>query len=116
MKVDDGWHRRQAVAIASTLPEDINDARKILQLSMELAEGFLSGGALSEGSALGGSVEANQPAQHRPMSPTATKLWLAAALVLSIIIPSPIFQGNSIFVSHANAAAPDCAQAGVPPG
>jgi hypothetical protein len=41
---NDAWHRRQAVAIASTLPEDISDARTILRLTMELLDGFLSGG------------------------------------------------------------------------
>jgi hypothetical protein len=46
MLVSDAWHRRQAVAIASTLPEDISDARIILQLTMELLEGFLSEGKL----------------------------------------------------------------------
>lgn len=40
----DAWHRRQAVAIASTLPEDISDARIILRLTMELLDGFLSEG------------------------------------------------------------------------
>ena len=46
MKVADGWHRRQAVAIASTLPEEIEDARLILQLAMELLEGFMTGGCV----------------------------------------------------------------------
>jgi hypothetical protein len=101
MTVDDGWHRRQAVAIASTLPDDINDARKILQLSMKLLDGFLSEGA-KPGS--GGAVEANRPPQPQSgISSRATKLWLCAALVLSIVIPSPIFQGNSIFATPAKA-------------
>lgn len=43
MLVSDGWHRRQAVAIASTLPEDMNDARTILLLTIELLDSFLSG-------------------------------------------------------------------------
>ena len=44
MLTSDAWHRRQAVAIASTLPEDISDARIILRLTKELLEGFLSEG------------------------------------------------------------------------
>jgi hypothetical protein len=43
-RVSDAWHRRQAVAVASTLPEDIEDARIILQLAMELLDGFLADG------------------------------------------------------------------------
>lgn len=46
MKVADGWHRRQAVAIASTLPEDIEDAKMILRLTVELLDGFMSEGAV----------------------------------------------------------------------
>jgi hypothetical protein len=42
MLLSDAWHRRQAVAIASTLPDDTADARIILRLTMELLEGFLS--------------------------------------------------------------------------
>lgn len=44
MLTSDAWHRRQAVAIASTLPEDTTDARIILRLTMELLDGFLSEG------------------------------------------------------------------------
>jgi len=44
MLISDAWHRRQAVAIASTLPEDTADAKIILLLTMELLEGFLSDG------------------------------------------------------------------------
>lgn len=44
MLMSDAWHRRQAVAIASTLPEDVADARIILRLAMELLDGFLSEG------------------------------------------------------------------------
>ena len=44
MLLSDAWHRRQAVAIASTLPEDTADAKIILLLTMELLEGFLSDG------------------------------------------------------------------------
>ena len=44
MLMSDAWHRRQAVAIASTLPEDAADARIILKLAMELLDGFLSEG------------------------------------------------------------------------
>jgi hypothetical protein len=46
MPNSDNWHRRQAVAIASTLPEDLSDARIILQLTMELLDGFLAEGKL----------------------------------------------------------------------
>jgi hypothetical protein len=42
MPMTDNWHRRQAVAIASTLPEDTADAKIILRLTMELLDGFLS--------------------------------------------------------------------------
>ena len=38
------FRRRQAVAIASTLPDDIEDARTILRLAIELVDGFLSEG------------------------------------------------------------------------
>jgi hypothetical protein len=38
------FRRRQAVAIASTLPDDIDDARMILRLAIELVDGFLSEG------------------------------------------------------------------------
>lgn len=38
------FRRRQAVAIASTLPDDIEDARMILRLAIELVDGFLSEG------------------------------------------------------------------------
>jgi hypothetical protein len=100
MTVDDGWHRRQAVAIASTLPDDIDDARKILQLSMKLLDGFLSEGS-KPGSV--GAVEADQPPQPQSGMLRTTKLWLCAALVLAIVVPSPIFQGNSIFASAAKA-------------
>jgi hypothetical protein len=46
LRIGDAWHRRQAVAIASTLPEDVSDAKIILRLTMELLDGFLSGGEL----------------------------------------------------------------------
>ncbi len=51
MLLSDAWHRRQAVAIASTLPEDISDARIILQLTMELLDGFLGGGGFTKAGA-----------------------------------------------------------------
>lgn len=44
MLTSDAWHRRQAVALATMLPEDITDARIILRLTMELLDGFLSDG------------------------------------------------------------------------
>lgn len=100
MTINDGWHRRQAVAIASTLPEDINDARKVLHLSMKLLDGFLSDGSKPD---LGEDAAANQQPDPRPGMSRTTKLWICAAIVLSIVVPSPIFQGNSIF-SSANAA------------
>jgi len=37
------WHRRHAMMLASQLPEGTADALIILQLTTELAEGFLSG-------------------------------------------------------------------------
>ena len=42
------FRRRQALAIASTLPDDIEQARMILQLAIELVDGFLSGGLKRE--------------------------------------------------------------------
>ncbi len=44
MLLSDAWHRRQAVAIASTLPDDLSDAKLILRLTIELVEGFLADG------------------------------------------------------------------------
>lgn len=36
------WHRRQAMMLASQLPEDIADARLVVQAVMELLETFLA--------------------------------------------------------------------------
>jgi len=36
------WHRRQAMMLASQLPEKSDDAIIILRLAIELAEGFLA--------------------------------------------------------------------------
>ena len=58
MLLSDAWHRRQAVAIASTLPEDIADAKIILQLTMELVDGFLSEAKLTRPAA---GVPASRP-------------------------------------------------------
>lgn len=58
MLLSDAWHRRQAVAIASTLPEDIADAKIVLQLAMELVDGFLSEAKLTR-TAVG--AQASQP-------------------------------------------------------
>ena len=58
MLVSDAWHRRQAVAIASTLPEDVADARIILRLTMDLLEGFLSEGKFVKS---GAGVLASRP-------------------------------------------------------
>ncbi len=38
------WHRRQALMLASQLPESTEDARMILRALEELLETFLSGG------------------------------------------------------------------------
>lgn len=51
MFTSDSWHRRQAVALASTLPDDITDAKIILKLVEELIDGFLAGGVIGEGCA-----------------------------------------------------------------
>jgi hypothetical protein len=58
MLLSDAWHRRQAVAIASTLPEDIADAKIILQLAMELVDGFLSEAKLTMPA---GGAQASRP-------------------------------------------------------
>ncbi len=42
MQANDVWHRRQALAIAVSLPEDLEDARLILRLTTELLNGFIS--------------------------------------------------------------------------
>lgn len=39
--MDDAWRRRQAIQIASQLPEDSQDALAILSYARELVEGFL---------------------------------------------------------------------------
>jgi hypothetical protein len=36
------WHRRQAMVIAGQLPENIEDARLILEAASELVETYLS--------------------------------------------------------------------------
>lgn len=41
MMGNDAWHRRQAIQIASQLPEDNEDALAILAYSKELVEVFL---------------------------------------------------------------------------
>lgn len=35
------WHRRQALAFAATLPDNVNDAKIVLGLVNELLDGFL---------------------------------------------------------------------------
>lgn len=39
---DDGWQRRQAIQVAAMLPEDTASARRVLELAMQLVDGFLS--------------------------------------------------------------------------
>jgi hypothetical protein len=41
MKIET-WHRRQAVVLASQLPDSIEDARIVVRLTQELLEGFLA--------------------------------------------------------------------------
>jgi hypothetical protein len=61
--------------------------------------------ALTE--AAGGTVEVPAPQSAAPV-PAFSKTWFYAALVvIAIVIPSPIFQGNNIFVQSATAAAAD---------
>lgn len=38
---DQAWQRRQAVQIVSMLPEDLDDATRVLELAKELLDGFL---------------------------------------------------------------------------
>jgi hypothetical protein len=42
MGMEMGWHRRQAVQIAASLPENIEDARLVLKLTAELLNTFLA--------------------------------------------------------------------------
>lgn len=42
MQISQNWHRRQAIALVSTLPEEITDARIILGLARELLDSFLA--------------------------------------------------------------------------
>jgi hypothetical protein len=37
----EAWHRRHAIQIAAALPETVEDARIVLELSRRLVEGFL---------------------------------------------------------------------------
>ena len=41
MKVEN-WHRRQAIVLASQLPEKTEDALAVLRLATELVTGFLA--------------------------------------------------------------------------
>ena len=40
-RTNDAWLRRHAVMIASQLPEDPNDAERVLELALELVNGFM---------------------------------------------------------------------------
>jgi hypothetical protein len=42
MGMEKGWHRRQAIQIAASLPEDDDDARIVLKLVNELLNTFLA--------------------------------------------------------------------------
>jgi hypothetical protein len=42
MAKEEGWHRRHAVMLASQLPDKAEDARIILQLTMQLLTDFLA--------------------------------------------------------------------------
>lgn len=39
---DDAWHRRHAVQIAAQLPENLDDAIRVLDLTRQLVEAFLT--------------------------------------------------------------------------
>ena len=39
---EQGWHRRHAIQLAASLPENIDDARIVLRLAQELLDGFLA--------------------------------------------------------------------------
>jgi hypothetical protein len=43
---DNNWHRRHAVQVVCSLPDDSADALRILDFARELVVGFLSGDAL----------------------------------------------------------------------
>lgn len=45
---DDLSHRRHAVQVVASLPEDANDALLILELARQLVTGFLSGNQPAE--------------------------------------------------------------------
>jgi hypothetical protein len=38
----EAWHRRQAIVLASQLPDNIEDARPVLEALREVVEGFLA--------------------------------------------------------------------------
>jgi hypothetical protein len=42
MGMEKGWHRRHAIQIAASLPEDDEDARIVLKLVAELLNTFLA--------------------------------------------------------------------------
>jgi hypothetical protein len=42
MAKEESWHRRQAIVLASQLPENIEDARIVLRLVMQIADDFLA--------------------------------------------------------------------------
>ena len=44
MGIPQGWHRRQALLIASQVPDRLEDARLIMQAMQELVDNFLDSG------------------------------------------------------------------------
>lgn len=44
MQEAQAWHRKQAAALATQLPDNRGDARIVLELTMRLVEEFLYGG------------------------------------------------------------------------
>lgn len=48
MGMPDAWYRRQAIMLASQLPEDINDVKLVLRALQELVDTFLKDGAGDE--------------------------------------------------------------------
>ena len=44
MSLPQAWHRRQALLLASQLPDNVDDARKIAEACLEIVEKFLERG------------------------------------------------------------------------
>lgn len=43
------WHRRQAMALAGQLPENMNDARLVLAAIQDLVDNFMGQSSVEEG-------------------------------------------------------------------